>query len=370
MYNDKLDQNTITVIFELSTPVTINFINYQFLIQSKPKSTQSKFKSKVIKSADVKKVYISENNDDDDDSNGDEPISYDIESGHFITFIKTRFVVSESINTNIFIVSFTSDASVFDNEVFQQHFITFIKTLFVVSESINTNIFIVSFAFDASILDSEVSQQHLITFIKTFFVVSESINTNIFVVSFTFNTSVLDNEVSQQHSITFIKTFHQFVLSSLFENASELSIFFSKIVYIVFSNESNNDDACDVDDAAVKKTLLIKFKIDKISLDFQFVTKDSSDDAIVFQNIVQRIFENILNTLKNPRRSISKNFTISYFIEHFDHYVSTTFSNDLNDKLKSESFFDFFKTVHPIYKPSPYLNVFSEKHMSSEDRQS
>ena len=43
-----------------------------------------------------------------------------------------------------------------NNEVFQQHFITFNKTFFVVNESINTNIFIVLFIFDASIFDNKI----------------------------------------------------------------------------------------------------------------------------------------------------------------------------------------------------------------------
>ena len=67
MYNDKLIQNIIVVILKLSTFVTINSTNYQLLIQSK-------FKSKVIKFIDVKKIYIFENNDDDDDNNDDKSI--------------------------------------------------------------------------------------------------------------------------------------------------------------------------------------------------------------------------------------------------------------------------------------------------------
>ena len=45
-----------------------------------------------------------------------------------------------------------------------------------------------------------------------------------------------------------------FITLSFFENFNEkLSIFFSKIVYIVFSNESNNE--CDDDNAIVKKKI-------------------------------------------------------------------------------------------------------------------
>ena len=105
------------------------------------------------------------------------------------------------------------------------------------------------------------------------------------------------------------------------------------------------------------------------------------NDVTVFQNTIDRIFEsnlntlknfrqsiseisifeNNLNTLKNSRRSISRisqNFTIFYFIERFDHYFFSTFSDDFNDELKSRSFFNSFKTIHFIYKSSSYLNVF------------
>ena len=245
MYGDKFAQDIIIAILKLSAFVIINLINYQFLVQSKFrsiqsfKSTQSRFKSKVIKFVGVKKVYISEDNDDDDDSNGDEPTSHDSEGKHSITFIKTFFVVSESVNTNTFVVSFTFDASVFDSEVFQQHFITFIKTFFVVSESINTNIFVVSFTFDASVFDSEVFQQHFITFIKTLFVVSESVNTNIFVVSAFVLDKINDEIISigdiSGHSAI---SFDQFVLFSFFENVSG-SIFFFRNVIILSDNTSH-----------------------------------------------------------------------------------------------------------------------------------
>ena len=143
MYNDKLIQNTIVVILKLSTFVTINSTNYQLLISSKFKSTQlksiqSKFKSKVIKFIDVKKIYIFENNNDNDNNNNDKLTFYNNDDNksifrqHFITFIKTFFIVNELIITNIFVVLFIFDASIFDNDddesIFQQYFITFVIT--------------------------------------------------------------------------------------------------------------------------------------------------------------------------------------------------------------------------------------------------
>ena len=140
-------------------------------------------------------------------------------------------------------------------------------------------------------------------------------------VSITIFNNINNDVVSNHFAINF--TFN------LFENViKKLSISFSKIVYIVFNNESNNKNACDANDVIVKKKiLLIKLKVFRfvssdfqsilndffndevfkfVLNDFQLISYDFFNDVIVFQNTINRIFENNLNTLENFRRSISK----------------------------------------------------------------
>ena len=256
MYNDKLIQNTIIAILKLSAFVTINSTNYQFLIQSKFKSTQfksiqSKLKSKVIKFVDVKKIYIFENNDNDDNSDGDKAIFHDndddesISQQHFITFIKTLFVVNKSNITNqsidTFVIQFTFDAHQFTSDA---HSIVASND----AVSINLSHFIVT---NNDAVSINLSHFVLITTL-------DDINDDAVVVSIINNDAVSTdlNHLDISSDIVSVN-FDHFTISltlSLFENVIEkLSIFFSKTVYIVFNNESNNDDACDSDDVTVKK---------------------------------------------------------------------------------------------------------------------
>ena len=226
MYNDKLVQNIIIIILKLLTFVIINFINYQFLIQSKFKSIQlfksihSRFKSKIIKFVDVKKIYIFENNDDDDDNNDDESIFHDIEKKHFITFIKTFFVVNKSINTNIFVVSFTFDASIHESEIFQHHFVTFVIT----NQSI-----IIFVAFDVFVhkIDDEI---------------------------------IFIDDINDHLAINF----DQFVLHNIFENANESISFFKSVVTL---NNNISHEKSDTKNIVQKKfaskSKIVKFRFFK-----------------------------------------------------------------------------------------------------------
>ena len=194
------------------------------MIQSKFKSIQSKFKSKIIKFIDVKKIYIFENNNDDDNNNDDKSIFHNNDNDksifqqNFITFIKTFFVVNESINTNTFVVSFTFNTSILDNEIFQQHFITFIIT---------NQLIIIFIAFDVFVFDK--INDEFISIIKNNAVL---INFSHFVAITTFDN--INNNVISINFDHFAINFDQFVLFKFFENINEkLSIFFLKS-YILF----------------------------------------------------------------------------------------------------------------------------------------
>ena len=184
----------------------------------------------------IKKVYIFENNDDDDDSDDDKSTFHDSDD---------------------------------DESIFQQHFITFIKTLFVVhklditNQSIDT--FIIQFTFDVHQFTFDayfiIASNDAVSINFSYFVsvtTLDDINDDVVVVSIINNDAIsIDLNYLDINSDVVSINFDHFAISftlSLFENVIEkLSISFSKIVYIVFNNESNNKDACDTDNVIVKK---------------------------------------------------------------------------------------------------------------------
>ena len=332
MYNDKLDQNIIIVILKLSTLVTINFINYQLLIQSKSKSIQSfksiqsKFKSKFIKFVDVKKIYIFENNDNANNNNDDESIFHNDEKEHFITFIKTFFVFNKSINTNIFVVSFTFDASIFNNEVFQQHFIAFIKTFFVVNESINTNIFVISTFVFHKINDEIIS----IDDINDHF----AINFDQFALF-----SIFENARDSIDDINdyFTINFNQFALFSIFENVNESISFFKNV--ITFNDNTSHEKSDIVSKNIVQKNFVSKSKIVKF-----------------------RFFKNLIFNINDAFVNFDFHIDFSINIDFCTFVVSKNVAiNHFYDINFQRSFFDSFKIIDSFYQSSSYLNLFLKK---------